>query len=179
MYTGINEYVIEISQNASSLSLPKIKIIVKNQIRKKFICSWLNTKEKNSSGKLDSYVKLKNNFQCEEYLTLINNFEFRRGITRLRISSHRLKIETGRYIGLERDKRICEKCNLNVVENEIHFLIDCPFYKEKRTKLINVAKKHNINFDNLDSSQKYFWILTCENIEILLQLGNYLSTHLM
>jgi hypothetical protein len=172
--------ILEISQNASSLSLSKFKLIVNNQIRKEFICSWFNNKEKkNSSGKLDSYIKLKSNFQYEEYLTLLNNFNFRRGITRLKISSHRLRIETGRYVGLERNNRICEKCHMNVVENEIHFLIDCPFYKENRIKLLNEVQKHNVNFNNLDSSQKYFWIVTCENIDILLQLGNFLSNYLM
>jgi hypothetical protein len=68
---------------------------------------------------------------------------------------------------------------MNVVENEKHFLIDCPFYKEKRIKLLNEVKKQNFNFDNLDSSQKYFWIITCENIDILLHLGNFLSNYLM
>ena len=136
-------------------------------------------KKKTLLEKLDSYVKLKSNFQYEEYLTLLNNFDFRRGITRLRISFHRLRIETGRYVGLERNNRICEKCHMNVVENEIHFLIDCPFYKENRIKLLNEVQKHNVNFNNLDSSQKYFWIVTCENIDILLQLGNFLSNYLM
>ena len=39
--------ILEISQNASSLSLSnKFKLIVNNKIRKKFICSWFTNKEK-------------------------------------------------------------------------------------------------------------------------------------
>jgi hypothetical protein len=61
-------------------------------------------------------------------------FTLEGAFTRLRIYSHRLRLETGRYVGLERDNRICEKCHMNVVENEIHFVIECPFYKEKKNQ---------------------------------------------
>ena len=49
---------------------------------------------------------------------IINNFTLRRAITKLRISSHRPKIETGR---LEASKRLCNKCDLIKIEDEIHF----------------------------------------------------------
>ena len=39
------------------------------------------------------------------------------------ISAHRLKIETGRYIKLERSERLCNKCSAGAVEDEQHFLI--------------------------------------------------------
>jgi hypothetical protein len=45
---------------------------------------------------------------------------------------------------------------MNVVENDIHFLIDCTFYKEKKnnqtSKSVNEVEKHNVNFNDLDSS---------------------------
>ena len=60
----------------------------------------------------------------ELYLSL-TNFHHRRAICNIRISAHHLMIEFGRYKKpkpLSREERICQNCNLNEVENEIHFL---------------------------------------------------------
>ena len=65
-----------------------------------------------------TYCKIKTSFGSEKYLHIINNFTLRRAITKLRISSHRLKIETGK---LEASKRLCNKCDLIKIEDEIHF----------------------------------------------------------
>jgi len=72
-------------------------------------------------GKLRTYCKIKTSFMSEKYLHIINNFTLRRAITKLRISSHRIKIETGRYLKLEVNKRLCNTCDLNQIEDEIHF----------------------------------------------------------
>ena len=77
-------------------------------------------------GKLRTYCRIKTSFGSEKYLHIINNFTLRRAITKLRISSHRLKIETGRYLKLEVNKKLCNKCDLNKIEDEIHFLLECP-----------------------------------------------------
>ena len=50
----------------------------------------------NNVGKLRFLKEIKNNHNFETYL-LINNVENRRAITKLRTSSHKLEIETGRY----------------------------------------------------------------------------------
>ena len=44
-------------------------------------------------GKLVTYLFLKTNFGLEKYLTLINNFNYRKTIFRFRVSAHRLYIE--------------------------------------------------------------------------------------
>ena len=82
-----------------------------------------------------------------------NNFTLRRAITKLRISSHRLKIETGRYLKLEVNKRLCNKCDLIKIEDKIHFLLECP----------------STSTDRQDSSDKLFWLLNCESIDILIK----------
>ena len=47
-------------------------------------------------------------FGSEKYLHILNNFTLGRAITKLKIFSHRLKIETGRYFKLEVNKRLCK-----------------------------------------------------------------------
>ena len=46
-----------------------------------------------------------------------------------------LAIETGRYRNVPTDERLYEICNLNLVEDEIHFLCFCPRYQELRAEL--------------------------------------------
>ncbi|XP_045167413.2 RAB6A-GEF complex partner protein 2-like [Mercenaria mercenaria] len=49
-----------------------------------------------------------------------------------RIGSHDLEIETGRHRKIERENRLCRKCNKNIIEDEFHFLLCCEFYSELR-----------------------------------------------
>ena len=53
-------------------------------------------------------------------------------LTRFRLCSHSLEIETGRYNGIERNDRKCKLCNQNTVESEYHFMLCCPLYRDLR-----------------------------------------------
>ena len=83
------------------------------------------------SGKLSFYGKLKENFGKEMYLN-INNFNNRKTLSELRMSAHKLEIEKGRYLNINRNERICKNCKLGVVEDEAHFILECPVYSEHR-----------------------------------------------
>ena len=50
-------------------------------------------------------------------------------ITRFRVSAHTLLIEKSRYHNTERDKRLCQMCDMNDVEDEYHFILKCPFIR--------------------------------------------------
>ena len=65
----------------------------------------------------------------------VKNFKYRRAISKLRLSNHPLRIETGRYYKELVEERICLFCDLNHVETEKHFLLDCKLYKEERKNL--------------------------------------------
>ena len=69
----------------------------------------------------------------------------RKAICKLRLSAHNLLTETGRYAkpkSMPRSERICEHCNLNLIENEFHFLSQCSLYEPERKKLYD----HIIDF---------------------------------
>ena len=48
-------------------------------------------------------------------------------LTKYKMGSHNLKIETGRWARIDRDKRLCNKCNLNAIQTLSHVLYDCQF----------------------------------------------------
>ena len=67
----------------------------------------------------------------ENYLK-IKNYQNRRALTKLRTSSHKLAIETGRWVNAKREERTCKQCNENKIEDENHLLFECKAYTEKR-----------------------------------------------
>ena len=93
-----------------------------------------------SDGKLILYTKIKDN-PLKPHLEKLD-FKCSRNITKLRISSHRLRIETGRYENSEKIPRnectgICKNCTSTETEDEIHFLLQCPKYNVQRKNLLN------------------------------------------
>ena len=82
------------------------------------------------------YTKFKDSFCYEDYLDKCLNDKHRKSFTRLRISSHSLEIETGRYNGVERSNRLCKLCDQNLVESEYHFLLCCTKFSAIRIKYL-------------------------------------------
>ena len=142
-----------------------------------YLNEWYTTRQVYCFGKLDTYCKLKTHFGCEKYINEIRNSSYRRSITRFRISTHRLKIETG-YIKLDRSERLCTKCSTGAIEDEQHFLMECSKFNTFRNSFFQIINDSNRNFMELDSFQNFFWILTNENSDRLHKLGQYLHEHL-
>lgn len=46
----------------------------------------------------------------------------------------KLRLETGRYNNEDLTNRVCMLCDDEEIENETHFLFECPAYSEERTK---------------------------------------------
>ena len=90
-----------------------------------------------ASNKLTLYSLLKTEKGYENYLQEINNIKHRQAMTRLRLSSHSLNIESGRHKDIQRQDRICPLCKKNI-EDVTHFIISCPFYDKIRMSLLTV-----------------------------------------
>ena len=63
-----------------------------------------------------------------------------------------LRIETGRFTGLDVADRLCQVCDGNHIENEIHFLFECPEYNEYR---IEFETAINVTFSDLSISERF------------------------
>ena len=83
------------------------------------------------------YRELCQDFEISPYLIILNNRKYRNSVTKLRLSSHQLLIETGRHRGIERQNRKCSLCTKNDIEDEFHFVLICPFYQQLRTQYIS------------------------------------------
>jgi len=47
------------------------------------------------------------------------------------------EIEKGSYKNIPADKRFCKLCNKNVIEDEIHFLLQCPSLIQERSTFVS------------------------------------------
>jgi hypothetical protein len=63
-------------------------------------------------------------------------FAYVKQLMRFRTGAHYLAIETGRWVkpSVPRHRRLCTKCSQTVVEDEVHFLFECPAYDTIRVK---------------------------------------------
>ena len=117
-----------------------------------------NDKRHNSCGnKLRTYRLFKDQFVFEPYLNW-GTYNQRNILTKFRISSHKLKIEKGRYMNIPAERRICRLCNLDV-ENEIHFLLECPSLTNTRREILDQIESRFPNLKFLDIKSRFVWRL--------------------
>jgi hypothetical protein len=55
------------------------------------------------------------------------------GLCRFRTANNKLPIEIGRWNNTNRNKRMCTHCNKNELDDEFHYILDCPFFEQDRT----------------------------------------------
>jgi hypothetical protein len=99
----------------------------------------------NTRNKLRTYQLFTYQYETEKYVYLpIANF--RCGVVPLRL-------ETGRYVNIDVNNRICLICKQNV-ETEVHVLTQCPAYQLLRNVLFDKAKYIKADFINMNNEQK-------------------------
>ena len=83
------------------------------------------------------YIYLKPKFGISSYLLRINSFKLRKSITRLRVSSNNLFIETLRRgrTRIPRSERLCYFCGKDI-EAEFHFIMLYKNHSDFREKFI-------------------------------------------
>ena len=116
----------------------------------------------------ENYKYLADNFGTQHYLTKSINELHRKCITRIRLSSHNLNIETGRYRHESRTDRRCTLCDLDDLEDEFHFILKCPFYNDLRVTLIKPY------YLRRTSVFKLIELLSTRNLKELRNLGRFL-----
>ena len=86
--------------------------------------------------KLRTYVKFKSIYKVEKYVMLNLSRSQRSLIAQFRMGVLPLRIETGRFRHEPLTDRLCRFCNMNVIEDECHFLFDCHQYDEIRQQYL-------------------------------------------
>lgn len=87
--------------------------------------------------KLNTYKNGKDCTGFEKYMSCVAIDSHRIALTRLRCSAHKLAIEEARFRNIERSNRKCIYCQMNIIEDEYHFLLVCSYYRDElSTKIL-------------------------------------------
>ena len=133
------------------------------------------TKTKQTVSKLRTYVTLKSNYGTEKYLKLniSKSKNERYHLAQFRCTVFPQKIETGRFSGLATEERLCQVCDQNAVESEIHFLLHYHAYKDLRKIPIDKSVRKDNSFRTLTEKLKF--ILNHEERECARFIANAMS----
>jgi hypothetical protein len=152
-------------------------------------------REEDGGNKLRTYALFKSHICREPYLSVLSDsrkralmFKFRSGIAPLRI-------ETGRYEMVKNpdsskksrvrrpvDERICFCCGTGV-EDEFHFLCECPLYANIRMDLVSSCMYFNSTLDsnpgptriNCDNPREFFRnIMGTQDCTLIRCLADYI-----
>ena len=107
---------------------------IKQRILDMYFQSWYA--EIDNSSQLQAYSIFRHNFEFQDYLDNVIDSKYRTALARFRTSSHKLAIESGRFENIMVENRKCRLCTMNTLENEYHFLLVCPFYRDIRIKYL-------------------------------------------
>ena len=72
-------------------------------------------------------------------------------------------------------ERKCTLCSLNSIEDEVHFLIVCPFYSQPRSQLFSFLNCRYSTFKFLSSHEKFIYVLGSRDPAIINQTSQYIS----
>ena len=162
-------------RNIQITSLPKLKI--KKLVREHYSSIW--QRELMNCSKAEFLRQFKNKIRQEKYLSIINNRNLRVILTKFRLSDHGLNTEEGRHKNIKRQERFCPCCSLNKqIENETHFLLECPYYNNLRQGFMVNLTGHNFSTDSPASPKYTEFLFTSEELSILIPLANFIKSAL-
>ena len=158
--------------NLEYITVPNISNLHKKSIRKELRSLyeiWWRDQIRTSIRRL-FFLKFKQNICYEKYLDQLNQRNLRCSLSKITLSDHKFMIEQGRKTKPKtpRQERICVLCDDGTnskIEDEVHFLFDCPWRKYilQRDRLICEIDKVVPFFRNMDSHIKFLFALSCED----------------
>lgn len=129
---------------------------VKDKMVTQFTDQWLI--DVRAMPKLRTYQQLCPNFNSSEYCKVLPR-GLRSAVARMRAGVFPIALETGRWRGQPVDERLCPVCSDSVVEDEHHFLCDCPGYNSLRENYFS-----GLMLQNLTNSERLNVIFSNNNI---------------
>lgn len=148
------------------ISIPKHTIvnIVTTKLQEKFVLNWLESLNSvtgpsgRGGNKLRTYRLFKTEYETELYCKLIMPPCHRTAFSKFRCGVAPLRIETGRYEGLDVLERKCQFCDS--IEDESHVILDCFVYDDLRQSLFDKAKTVDSAFVQMSKNEQLIFLFT-------------------
>lgn len=146
------------------LQLSKYQDLIWRTEQDQFLSS--ATEKIKSEAKLHLFANAKDGLSISNYIKSLKNRQKRSVLCKLRMGVLDLEIELGRRAGTLRDQRFCKLCHLNIVEDEIHFTMECPALADCRSPGYNKLLSLNPKLNHLSNSDKVKYLFFNENTSI-------------
>ena len=166
----------ELADLWDTLPSPSLGQHIRKHMELMYNNNWFNElNDSDRNPKLRLYKHVKSVFAPELYL-YIHIEKYRFALSRLRLSSHHLAIEKGRHARpiIPAHLRFCLSCNTNVIDDETHFLIECPKFQNIRDHMLRTVIPLMPGFGNSSSQEKLIKLLTSQDIIILIAVGKFI-----
>ena len=93
-------------------------------------------------------------YECKARCVEVDDKRQRRMLAKLRGGTAELRIETGRWRGLERQERICKCCESGEVEDVEHLVMKCAHVKEERGKLMELMDERMEGWLSMEENER-------------------------
>ena len=179
----IIDYLFEITNipqhpTKNKSSNDKLIDTFKKNLKSKYEQWWRVKMQPNDSTKYDFYYKYKKNYIFEDYLDHIPR-HIRLYTTRLRTSSHNLPVETMRYTKPkpERKDRKCDICNMDMVGDEHHYLLQCsnPEIISSRSEFLENIRQKITQLKSFNETEIMNYCLTMADENIYIYITQYIK----
>ena len=86
-----------------------------------------------------------------EHLSSYMPYPLRQLLLRFRLGGHNLQVEEGRMSkhNTLREQRVCQCCTKNLVEDALHFMLECPAYDNIRDRSSGFFRDHENSLPNI------------------------------
>ena len=103
-------------------------------------------------------------YTSEEYCKLILPLSHRSALAKFRCGVAPIRLETGRYEHLPVEQRKCIFCSSNVIETEMHVLLECSLYDDLRNTVLKKANLSNALFSSMNMEDRFIYILSSKEM---------------
>jgi len=177
---GFHTWVTDINRLLNEYTLSHlwqeeiVNVNIKQHILQSYKDEWKDTMSSDTLYPImRTYRMIKTVFGLEPYLQL-REYNIRKALSKLRMSSHPLAIERGRYTRPKTpiEERLCVLCVKGAIENEEHFISVCSFYNNERNMLqrniSSLLGQDGVTYD-------FITLLKHTDPDILLYVGKFIN----
>ena len=128
-----------------------------------------------TKSKLDSYIQFRKETDKDIIAKMKLSRKHRSMVSRLAAGILPIQVEIGCYTNVKRELRFCKVCQQNKVEDEAHFLFDCPILQVERELFYDEYVENKEDFKNLPDMDKITFLINKDNVK---KLGIFLESML-
>ncbi|MCU7801521.1 MAG: hypothetical protein KZQ70_15660 [gamma proteobacterium symbiont of Lucinoma myriamae] len=158
-------------ENQGTFSKTRLLHAVVIRLKDSYVSFWKSalfddSKNPNNGNKLRTYRNFKTEYRLEKYLLSSDNP--RQEITifaKIRLSSHKLHVEEGRYRKTPLSERLCQLCKLGI-EDEEHFVLNCPKLDHIRNTFFGELSTIYPMFSSMNDSEKFKFIMLSKDYDL-------------